>query len=105
MRSLGFIRFGFASHSRYCIVGLGSGGLSLASHLLRSGIHPSEIRVIEPSSHHYYQPGWTMIGAGLWQMFTTVLPMKNVVPKGLTLHQDKVKLVKPDDSTVVCESG
>lgn len=71
MRTSNFIRFAFSKHSRYCVVGLGSGGLSLTSHLLRSGIHPSEIRVIEPSPVHYYQPGWTMVGAGLWSILST----------------------------------
>lgn len=75
MRISSFLSFAFSTHSRYCIVGLGSGGLSLTSHLLRSGIHPSEIRVIEPAAKHYYQPGWTMVGAGLKSILSTEAPM------------------------------
>ena len=105
MRAATFIRFAFSKHSRYCVVGLGSGGLSLTSHLLRSGIHPSEIRVIDPSPAHYYQPGWTMVGAGLWSILSTERAMKDIVPKDIAFHQDRLKLVKPEQNTVICESG
>jgi sulfide:quinone oxidoreductase len=47
------------------VLGGGSGGLNISTHLLRSGVLPSEIRVIDPSPYHYYQPGWTMVAAGL----------------------------------------
>jgi NADPH-dependent 2,4-dienoyl-CoA reductase/sulfur reductase-like enzyme len=105
MRTASFIRFCFSSHTRYCIVGLGSGGLSLTSHLLRSGVHPSEIRVIDPSPKHYYQPGWTMIGAGLWEIMSTEATMESVAPKEITFNKDRLQLVKPEENKVVCESG
>ncbi len=95
MRVLKVISFAFSNHSRYCIIGLGSGGLSLTSHLLRSGIHPSEIRVIDPSPKHYYQPGWTMVGAGQWQILPTETPIEHVIPKDIAFQQDRLKLVKP----------
>lgn len=64
-------RFAFARHSRYVIAGGGTGGLSIVAHLLRTGVHSSEVVVIDPSPYHYYQPGWTMIGAGQWMIHTT----------------------------------
>jgi sulfide:quinone oxidoreductase len=105
MRATLLVRFGFAAHSRYCIVGLGSGGLSLASHLLRSGVHPSEIRVIDPAPKHYYQPGWTMVGAGQWQIQSTEANMEEVAPKDVAFARDRLKIVKPEENKVVCESG
>lgn len=38
MKLTNFRRFSFAKHARYCIIGGGSGGLSLSTHLLKSGI-------------------------------------------------------------------
>lgn len=105
MRSTTFIRYTFAKHTRYLILGGGSGGLNLSTHLLRSGVHGSEIRVIDPSPNHYYQPGWTMIGAGLWQIHSTSVPMDKVLPKEITHTVDRVKLIRPEDNTVVCDSG
>jgi len=35
-----FICYTFAQHSRYLVIGGGSGGLSISSHLIRSGVKP-----------------------------------------------------------------
>lgn len=58
------IMFWFSKHSKYAVVGTGTGGLNLITHLIRSNIPASDIRVFEPSQFHYYQPGFTMVGAG-----------------------------------------
>ena len=102
MQVSNLIRFTFAKHSKYLIVGGGTGGLSISSHLLKSGVHSSEIRVIEPSSHHYYQPGWTMVGAGQWLIHSTAQRMEDTIPKSLDLVKEKVKQVKPEDNSLVC---
>lgn len=48
------------------IAGGGTGGMAVASHLIRSGVaKATEIAVIEPSKHHYNQPGFTSVGGGL----------------------------------------
>jgi len=105
MNTTTIIRFAFAKHTRYLFLGGGSGGVNVTSHLLRSGIHGSEIRVIDPAPNHYYQPGWTMVGAGLWQIHPTALPMQEVLPQEVKHTVDKVKLVRPEQNTVLCESG
>lgn len=35
----------FYTHTKYCIVGGGTGGLNVASHLLRSNVRPHEMRI------------------------------------------------------------
>jgi cation diffusion facilitator CzcD-associated flavoprotein CzcO len=40
-----FISFGFSHHTKYCIIGGGTGGLNTATHLLRSKIRPTDIRI------------------------------------------------------------
>jgi sulfide:quinone oxidoreductase len=44
------------------IVGGGTAGITVAARMLRKG-YP-DVAVIEPSSVHYYQPLWTLVGAG-----------------------------------------
>ena len=44
------------------IVGGGTAGITVAARLLRKG-YP-DVAVIEPSSTHYYQPLWTLVGGG-----------------------------------------
>jgi cation diffusion facilitator CzcD-associated flavoprotein CzcO len=54
--------YNFSQHTKYCVIGGGTGGLNTASHLLRSNVKPSDVRIFEPAKYHYYQPGWTMVG-------------------------------------------
>ena len=60
------MRYYFARYASYLVLGGGTGGLNVASHLVTSGVPPAEINILEPSELHYYQPGWTMVGAGMW---------------------------------------
>jgi sulfide:quinone oxidoreductase len=62
------------------IVGGGSAGIPTAASLLRR--RPSlAIAVIEPTTTHYYQPGWTMVGADIFAPETTRRPMASVMPR------------------------
>jgi sulfide:quinone oxidoreductase len=46
------------------VVGGGAAGLSV-SHQLRRAMKGLDVAIVEPSSKHYYQPGWTMVGGGV----------------------------------------
>ena len=51
-------------HHQVLIIGGGSGGLTVASQLLRA--HPGlDVAILEPSGVHEYQSGWILAGAGL----------------------------------------
>jgi 2-polyprenyl-6-methoxyphenol hydroxylase-like FAD-dependent oxidoreductase len=50
-----------ALHTQVAVVGGGAGGLAMASSLGKV-LPPGSIAVVEPSSQHYYQPGWTLVG-------------------------------------------
>ena len=48
------------------IIGGGSAGIATASSMLKR--RPSlDIAIVEPSEDHYYQPGWTMVGGGVFE--------------------------------------
>jgi sulfide:quinone oxidoreductase len=51
------------------IVGGGAAGISVASSLLRA-IRPRH-RHHRPADIHYYQPGWTMVGGGIFDRRNT----------------------------------
>jgi len=99
------IRFAFSKHSRYLVVGGGTGGVSISAHLLRSGVSSKEITIIDPSPNHYYQPGWTMVGAGQWLIHSTSQKMEETLPKNIPLSKETIKVVKPEENKVICESG
>ena len=63
------------------IVGGGAAGIAAAASLLarKSDL---DIAIIDPADTHYYQPGWTMVGAGIFDAATTVHTMASVVPRG-----------------------
>jgi sulfide:quinone oxidoreductase len=66
-----------ASHD-IVIVGAGAAGLATASSLLVRD-HTLDIAVIDPADTHYYQPGWTMVGAGLCKQVATAREMAAVL--------------------------
>jgi hypothetical protein len=51
-------------HSEILIVGAGSAGISVAARL-RKAHPPAEVTILDPSTRHYYQPLWTLVGAGV----------------------------------------
>ena len=58
------------AHHQILIVGGGAAGLTVASQLKRA--RPGlEIAILEPSPDHYYQPGWTLVGAGVFTLEQT----------------------------------
>ena len=63
------------------IVGGGNAGLSVAARLLRKNKN-LQINIIDPSEKHYYQPAWTLVGAGIFDVNKTVRNERDVIPKG-----------------------
>ena len=62
------------------IIGGGNAGISLASQLLRAN-SDLEISIVEPSEKHYYQPAWTLVGAGVYNLRDTERLESSVMPE------------------------
>lgn len=70
------------NHYNIAIIGAGTGGIMLAAQL--NAKHPSiKVGIIDPAEFHYYQPAWTLVGAGTYDYEKTKRPMKAIVPKNL----------------------
>ena len=65
------------------IVGGGAAGIAAAASLHKRDASLN-IAIIEPSPTHYYQPGWTMVGAGVFKKEETVRPTASVMPSFVT---------------------
>ena len=65
------------------IVGGGAGGIAVAASL-KARTRDLEIAVIEPTDIHYYQPGWTMVGGGIFEPAETARPWAASSPKACT---------------------
>lgn len=86
-------------HFQIVIIGGGTGGIMVAAQLQRAD-SALKIAVIEPSSEHYYQPAWTLVGAGTFDMKKTVRKEGQFIPKGVTWIQDAANKIDPSTNTV-----
>jgi sulfide:quinone oxidoreductase len=92
------------NHYQILIVGGGNAGLSVASQLLRKKSNLN-IGIIDPSEKHYYQPAWTLVGAGIFDIKKTVRNEKDVMPKNTTWIKEAVSEFEPTSNKVKCASG
>ncbi len=77
------------------IVGAGTAGITVAARLLRES-RDLDVALIDPADKHYYQPAWTLVGAGTYNMKATERDMADIIPKGATWIQDSVTKIDPD---------
>ncbi|MCB5198417.1 TIGR01244 family phosphatase [Loktanella sp. TSTF-M6] len=84
------------------IVGAGAGGISVAASL-KSRKPDLQIAVIDPADVHYYQPGWTMVGAGVFDAQQTAKTMGSLIPRGVTWIKSAVAAFEPDRNAVILE--
>lgn len=93
-----------AMKTEILIIGGGNAGISLASQLHRKN-KKLQISIIEPSSKHYYQPAWTLVGAGVFKAKDTERSMESVMPKFVQWIRGKASVFKPEENLVVLENG
>ncbi len=94
-----------ASHYRIVIVGGGAAGISVAARLSRALGKNANIAIIEPSSDHYYQPGWTLVGGGTFRLEATRRQESTLIPRHVIWLQDSVVAFDPDNHSVETAKG
>lgn len=91
-------------HYPILIIGGGNAGISLAAYLLRQDAK-LQIGLVEPSDKHYYQPAWTLVGAGDFDIQKTVRNEADFIPKGVTWVKDRCASLEPAQNQVTLGSG
>lgn len=86
------------------IVGGGAGGVAVAASLLKRK-PPLSIAIIEPEARHFYQPGWTLVGGGVFTQHSTVRPMERVIPRGVRWIKGAAAQFDPVDCHVILQDG
>ncbi|WP_338413784.1 TIGR01244 family sulfur transferase [uncultured Sphaerotilus sp.] len=84
------------------IIGGGAAGIAVASSLLARSPQ-LDIAIIDPADIHYYQPGWTMVGAGVFDAKTTARTMGSVLPRGVHWIQSAVAAFEPERDAVILD--
>ena len=87
------------THYQILIIGGGTAGIMAGAQLLKKNRSLS-IGLIEPADTHYYQPAWTLVGAGTYSYEKTARPMKEVMPDGLDWIQDYAASFDPSAHAV-----
>ena len=84
------------------IVGGGAAGIAVAASLKvrKPGL---EIALIDPAEIHYYQPGWTMVGGGIFEAQDTVRTMGSLIPKGVHWLKSAVAAFEPKDDAIILD--
>jgi sulfide:quinone oxidoreductase len=84
------------------IIGGGAAGVAVASSLLTRSPQ-LDIAIIDPADIHYYQPGWTMVGAGVFDAATTARTMASVLPRGVHWIKSAVAAFEPERNAVILD--
>jgi sulfide:quinone oxidoreductase len=91
-------------HHTVLIIGGGAAGVSVANNMRRQNA-TIDIAVIEPSEKHYYQPGFTIIGAGAYSLKKTTRNEADLIQPTVKWIKDSVETVQPEANTVTLHSG
>jgi len=93
-----------SANQTIAIVGAGNAGLSVASQLLHKNSN-LKITLIDPATKHYYQPAWTLVGAGVYDIAKTERNQADYIPKNAEWVKDAVVSFQPEKNKLTCASG
>ena len=86
------------------IIGGGSAGLATAASL-RARDRSLDILIIEPRETHDYQPGWTMVGGGVFDVAGTRRTQAAAMPSGVRWIRGAAASFQPDRNRVTLEDA
>jgi sulfide:quinone oxidoreductase len=86
------------------IVGGGAAGIATASSLLRRK-KDLNVAVIEPQTKHYYQPGWTLVGGGVFRASSTERDEEGLIPRRAHWINAAVTEFLPGTNEVILDNG
>ena len=84
------------------IIGGGAAGIATASSLLARQPH-LDIAIIDPADIHYYQPGWTLVGNGVFDASDTARTMASTIPQGVQWIKSAVAAFEPERNAIILD--
>lgn len=92
------------AHHQILIVGGGAAGITVAARLKR--FRPAlEVAVLEPATDHYYQPGWTLVGGGVFDLEQTRRHEAELIPAGVSWIREGAAGFDPSANSVTTTAG
>ncbi|RKT59405.1 sulfide:quinone oxidoreductase [Azonexus fungiphilus] len=92
------------SSARIVIAGAGAAGLAAASHLA-ARLEGASITLVDARKEHFYQPGFTLVAAGIKPMSYVVSATRDYLPAGVELIEEAVAEFDPEGNKLVTASG
>ncbi|XP_045535608.1 sulfide:quinone oxidoreductase, mitochondrial [Papilio machaon] len=86
------------------VVGGGSGGCTIAAKFAKR-LKKDSVIVLEPSTKHYYQPLFTLVGAGVKPVSATCRSEKSVLPAAAKWIRDSAQSIDADNCHVTTVNG
>src|SRR5215469_10253550 len=93
------------THHGVLVIGGGTAGITVAASLKRHGPGAIDIAVVEPSDTHYYQPAFTLVGAGVYDLARTRRATDSLVPSGIARVKAAASKFDPEGKSVALSSG
>lgn len=90
--------------ARIVIIGAGAAGTALANRLVRR-LEGAQITLIDGRKEHLYQPGLSLVAAGLKPASYTVSETTDWLPRGVTLVAEPAAAIDPVAKTVATAGG
>ncbi|KEO56472.1 NAD(P)/FAD-dependent oxidoreductase [Thioclava pacifica] len=92
------------TNARIVIVGSGAAGTGLVNRLVQR-LDGAQITIIDGRKQHYYQPGFTLIAAGLKQASYSVSNTADWHPSGVNWVEDYAAEIDPEAQRVTTQGG
>ena len=86
------------------IVGGGAAGISTAA-MLKKKDKTLDIAIIDPSEKHYYQPAFTLVGGGCYNLAETEKNEADLIPEGVVWLKEYADSFIPDNNSVTLKNG
>lgn len=97
-------RAGVRTNAKIVIIGAGAAGLATASRLA-DRLEGASITLVDRRREHLYQPGYTLVAAGLKSADYTVSTTREFVARGVTLIEEAAGEIDPVGKTVTTDQG
>lgn len=92
------------TNARIVILGAGAGGTGMANRLAER-LDGATITIVDGRKQHWYQPGFTLIAAGLKPASYSVSGTGDWLPAGVQWLQEYAAAIDPEGQTVTTEGG
>jgi len=93
-----------ATKARIVIIGAGAAGTALVNRLVER-LEGAAITIIDARAEHLYQPGLSLVAAGLKPASYTLSQNSDWLPDGITLVSENAAAIDPITKTVATTSG